>query len=955
MRRLISYSILSAALLLGIGVSSVPIIEQLNTDMAYSDAKTLYFRASVYDPSSNNGNYGTDDGDFLTEQDKDVSSNYIIDDIAETMRKRMDAWSSSEYTLKTIGYDTIAVTLRTSRNTDTQYKYIQDYLSFSGGDFDLDATEIDHDNYPDLDALSEILDGVEARIENYTLGTGVELPTVVIPLKSGETYQTAFRELVTYCQNNTKEAEKDEEGNETSAATNCSLVIWANRKETDLYSNVSTDPNVASRVFATISPATAKYVPDSDKEKEENEQTLSLRLVPPSAAVGNEGNYDNNKGAEAYEAANFYLNMFNASRYSFQTSSTANTDYHVSYLYSEKANAGVEKLVKLGDWYISPALTRTLIATLVAVALLVLGVVYMEHVASLAGIVASLGTGFVSFAIFFAFGSQFNIAALIGLGINVLVGLFGFLYHSSRVKVELYRGRTLKKANQEAAKKAVWPILDAGIITTLIGVVVYFLGGVVASKAGVMLAIGGIASILVNLIVTRFLMWELANDDTAQSAFPKWYNVKKDVIPDPLKDEKQSYFGPFDKTDFKKNRKIGLIAGCLLLLASIGTSIGFSVANATPYNDTTVGATTSLIQLDVRSEENGKITGTTAEKLYSISQLRGYDANGNPRLLETIKIDGKLLSSYVANIELSKSPKTVYTTEDSGDGTTVYWFYYNISLNKKISLDDNAYQFSVYDGTKDAEGNLNYVASSTPAINDLLNEVINDRFVSEPADYRVSVSNVKTDAQQPYVWQMLLSVGVGIAAATLYLIIRFRPSKGLALGITAAAMGFLSIGLFALTRIPVNPTVSLGALAATIIVLLSGLFLVNSTKEIEKESKEKEKNTYEFRRDSFERSFQIDGGNVIYLLGVASYILIIYFGLGPTYYSMPFASAFLGALLGGIFLLFGFGGIGNFFMKLFSKIKFNGPKKKKKKKVTGQLMKKKGSEPEESIFIGIND
>ncbi|MBQ2070275.1 MAG: hypothetical protein II467_05020, partial [Bacilli bacterium] len=300
MRRLISYSILSAALLLGIGVSSVPIIEQLNTDMAYSDAKTLYFRASVYDPSSNNGNYGTDDGDFLTEQDKDVSSNYIIDDIAETMRKRMDAWSSSEYTLKTIGYDTIAVTLRTSRNTDTQYKYIQDYLSFSGGDFDLDATEIDHDNYPDLDALSEILDGVEARIENYTLGTGVELPTVVIPLKSGETYQTAFRELVTYCQNNTKEAEKDEEGNETSAATNCSLVIWANRKETDLYSNVSTDPNVASRVFATISPATAKYVPDSDKEKEENEQTLSLRLVPPSAAVGNEGNYDNNKGAEAY-------------------------------------------------------------------------------------------------------------------------------------------------------------------------------------------------------------------------------------------------------------------------------------------------------------------------------------------------------------------------------------------------------------------------------------------------------------------------------------------------------------------------------------------------------------------------------------------------------------------------------------------------------------------------------
>ncbi|MCR5079206.1 MAG: hypothetical protein K6B65_04760 [Bacilli bacterium] len=954
MRRLISYSILSAAMLLGIGISSVPIIEQLNTDMAYSDAKTLYFRASVEDPSSTNGNYGVE-GEFLPAADKDVSSNYIIDDIADTMRKRMDNWSSSEYSLKVIGHDTIAITLRTSRNTDTQYKYIQDYLCFSGGDYDLDATEVDHDNYPDLDAFSDIIDGVEARIENYTLGTGVELPTVVIPLKEGETYQTAFRELVTYCQNNTKEAETDEEGKETSPATSCNLVIWANRKETDLYSNVATDANVASRVLCTVSAATAKYVPDSDAEKEENEQTLSLRIVPPSAAIGSDGQYNSDKGAEAYEAANFYLNMFNASSYSYQTSSTASTRYHVSYLYSEKASASVEQLVKLGDWYMSPALTRTLIATLVAIVLLVVGLVFMDRVASLAGIVASLGTGFISFAIFYAFGSQFNVAALIALGVNALVALFGYLYQQSRVKVELYRGRTLKKANQEAAKKSLWPILDAGIITTVTGICVYFLGGVVASKAGVMLAIGGIVSILVNLIVTRFLMWELANDDTAQSAFPKWYNVKKDAIPDPLKDEKQSYFGPFDKTDFKKNRKVGLIATAAILLASIGTSIGFGVANGTPFNDTTLGATTSLIQLDIRSEEEGKIAGTTAEKLYSVAQLKGYDSNNNPRLLETIKIDDKLLSTYVKDIELSATPKTVYTTEDSGDGTKDYWFYYTISLNTKLSDEDGVYTFKVYDGTKDAEGNLNYAESSATNVSDLLTDVISERFVSEPDDYRVSLDAVKTDAAQPYVWQMFLSLGVAIAAITAYLMIRFRPGKGLALGLVSAATGFLSFGIFALTRIPVNPTVSLGAIAATVVTLLLGIFLLNSTKELEKESKEKERSTFEFHRDNFERSFQIDGGNVLYLLAVASYILIVFFGFGPSYYSMPYASAFLGVLLGGLILLFGYASVGNFFMKLFSKIKFTAPRRKKKKKVAGQLMKKKGAEPEESIFIGIND
>ena len=42
------------------------------------------------------------------------------------------------------------------------------------------------------------------------------------------------------------------------------------------------------------------------------------------------------------------------------------------------------------------------------------------------------------------------------------------------------------------------------------------------------------------------------------------------------------------------------------------------------------------------------------------------------------------------------------------------------------------------------------------------------------------------------------------------------------------------------------------------------------------------------------------------------------------------------------------------FVKLFAKMQPK-HKAKHKKKVGGQLMKKKGSEPEEAVFIGIND
>ena len=466
-----------------------------------------------------------------------------------------------------------------------------------------------------------------------------------------------------------------------------------------------------------------------------------------------------------------------------------------------------------------------------------------------------------------------------------------------------------------------------------------------------MLAIGGVVSILVNLIVTRFLMWELANDDTASSNFVKYYHVKKDKIPDPLKDEKQSYFGPFEKSDFKKARKIGLIAGCALLLASVGASIAWGVVNnGNVYNDPAVGATTSVIQLDVLSKESSKITGTTAEKISDESKLYGKDpVTDSPRLLDAIKLNDKTLYSYVDSIELSRSPKTVYHTPEAGEGYNDYWFYYVINLKEKINLAENAYTITVWDGA-------DYVLADDQNVNNALETLTNDMYITEATDFRISVDTVVVDPVQPYLWQLALGLGVGIAVSAVYMMLRFRPGKGLAFGLTAAAVSFTSVGFFALTRIPVAPVVSLGSVIAFTAVTLVGLFLLNADKEIHKESKEKEKNTFEFRRDTLDKAVHYEASNIIFLGIVACYISIMMFGFGPFAYSTGYAAGLLGTLFATLFILFGYSGIAEGLMKLFSHFK---PKKsvskKKKKKVTGQLMKKKGAEPEESIFIGIND
>ena len=45
-----------AAVLLGVGGASAPMIAKMNSDLAYSDGKTLYFKASEYDETSSTGN-----------------------------------------------------------------------------------------------------------------------------------------------------------------------------------------------------------------------------------------------------------------------------------------------------------------------------------------------------------------------------------------------------------------------------------------------------------------------------------------------------------------------------------------------------------------------------------------------------------------------------------------------------------------------------------------------------------------------------------------------------------------------------------------------------------------------------------------------------------------------------------------------------------------------------------
>ena len=939
MRRYISYIAMCATLLIGIGASTAPLMQEMNSDLAYAEGKTLYFKASHFEENSINGNYDN----FLNAEDINSSGNPVIDDLSNVVRERLDTWGMSEYEVNTQGYDTISVSLRTSNNSETQYSYLEQYLSFSGGDYELGASNTSFSDYPDADVLKTIIDDQEATIKDIDMGS-YKVPVVVVPLKEGDTYKEAFKNLLKYCTDNTKEATTDSEGNTTEEAVNTLLVVWANRKEDDTYDKAESDQNVKNRILTVESTKNdnAVWYDEADTDKE----TPYLQLIPSSSAISSDGNYDPSKTKEAYEAAVFLCNMFNASNLG---------EYRLNFTYSEKTNATVESLISVGNYAINPAMGRTLLSTVVVFVFLCILLALFDRILALAEITSIGLSCFGAFGLFVAFGAQFNIAALLGLMATCLIALFGGLYYSSRLKDELYKGRTLKKAHQEASKKALLPTLDAGVISIIIGTFVYLFAGDLASKFGVMLVCGGLIATIVNIIFLRLAGFLLTSDNSMQSKFSKQLNVNEEKIPDLVKEEKQTYFGPYQDKNFSKGKIWTSLISMAFVLAGIGTMIGFGLTNnGDVYNDAAYKQQETVLRLDIRSENAEYIT---IPSFADTAHLYGEDENGEPYLLNSIKIGEDTLIDLIndpsKDIKLSENPKEEYITAEAGKGTTYYWFYYEIKLNKYLPLLDESkgdisYSISTYNGS-------GWTEPTNIGLNDAVSNYIEERFLSETANYLSYFATVTPEVGQPYLSSIALGLGLGILLACVYLTLRYGISRSLSMGIIATASSFISTAFFVITRISVSPIVALGSIGVALIAFLLSLYIAGGEKEISSSVHEKDRNNVEFKLETIKKATSRQAGTLIVFGLLSAYVGIVYFAFGPSAFMSCYLNMIIGLAFAVALVLTVYPFIYEGLIKAFTHIKIK-PIKRKKKNVGGQLMKKnKSAEPEEAIFIGIND
>ena len=906
MLRKLGYILTSSLLLIGSVATMGKAISMMDTDVSYGNSKSLYFKIS----KSGTTYKGVDPSNYLTTED----GYDPIDAIAEEMEDRLENWDINAEVDKE-GYNTIKVTVRTSSNDDTEYKYLEDYLSFSGQDITIGVgapTEEIQKNAPSDVSYrnNNMFEGNEASIEYVN-----NVPVVTI--KVNETGENGkLNELVKFCSENSTEANEES----STEASYCYVVLWNHYQEGDNYldaTNTSAtdyDPNMAKRLIFGEGASNAWYVDTAN----ENNNYTKFQLIPNSDAISN-GNFDSSKAGAAYKAALYYCSIFNASKY----------DYDVTFDYSTNVSSSIDSLISARDWHLNVNFGPTMIAIIASVAIAAIILSLFFHLGALGIMTNTLLSIELGILIFSYFSAQFGIGALVGFILGGLVTIFGGAYYYAKTKEELYKGRSLKKAESEAAKKSLWPLLDVAIVSIVAGLCIYgFIPGTVG-KMGLSLIWTSAFGTLLNLLLGRLLGWMLAKDASTEKTIGKTYFVDEKKMPDLLKEEKQTYFGPYGDKDFTKHKHVWEICAGVLTLASVVGVTVFGALKTDTLNYSGAYENTTSISIEYRVDSNSQATKTMA----TLDDARDG-------LLNLIEYDGKTLYEYVVgDIVLEQT-----TTSINDDSEIKKYNIYHFDISLSVYFDEQTrYTFTV-NGTEEEE-----------YLNIALEEVISKNANAD--DIVVSANRVVYQAGSPDLGTVYIAISVAAASILVYYWIRFRLSRSLSATVFALANSVIVAGFFALTRIAVTPTIGIAIISAFFVVEFLALFLFNKEKELVKDSREKNKDSLTFRNSSLIKANSQSAGDIIIFSLIALGMFLPFIGIAPSIYRTMFLGLGISILLALALIVTVTASSSVLASETLTKIKksvrdsWNNRPRSEKSKAT----KKKSTEPEEATFIGIND
>lgn len=869
MRRFIAFIMLAVTILFGIGFSTPGMMKNSNLSLDFTSGREFVYTVE---------NLNTDDDTTISKSQMNKLANDLSSRLNDAGVTRYEIVIEEVANDVENAHNQIRVLV--AQDYSDQYNHIKQLMSFNSSFTLATSDALESSGESEYANNGNIFDGSTARVDFI----GAEA-YFVIPVKNLE----SLKILTEHASSLGATSSSDKE----STADEAKLLLWSDfNPDTDTLEDSKKEGNkdIADRILCMFDPASLNF--NGDKN------TIAIKITNNST--------DSNSNAYALNAekAKMYVNLFNAK----------NIDLKLTFLHDDFINPTAEAFITYGK----PNLlsnSRTLLALVCSLLLVVISMVWFYR---LQGINASLNviiTLFATFAIFNVIGMTFNASALIAIVVITLLSLASSIVYMENFKNEVYRGRTLKKANTEAHKRSFITLIDMHLLTFLLAGIAYFVGqGAIASLA-VAVVIGSLISFLVNITIHRLMTWLITNDTSLQSKY-SYFAIKKDLVPSLSDEEKQAYFGPFKNTNFTKPAKRNLIATCVVMLACAAAMIGFGVSGNGVVNN-----------------ESGQSFTRAYYEIHEYADNKDVIVEGINYFQEKIDIDElKNANVKVANID------TFNTTDDNDEKV----YYYVVDFDGKVNGDNKV--------------TINNVEMT---INDYLSSLIvvdaTEIDSMTLKDVRQTGTNPNINVSQPSLSNILIVASVLVAVSAVYSLIRFGLARGLANLVVGVIVNFIPLGLFSLTRLEVTSATFISLIAVTIVNAIFAIIIGAKAKEVANDRK----NTEISIIDNNTNALSLVAFQLLLLSGLSFLLAVFFFGFGHPAFESIFLAMALGYLIITMLNVTCYVPLQMFFIKLFGDVNVQLPKiarKKKQKEITGNIKGgHKSAEPEESLFPGIND
>ena len=214
-------------------------------------------------------------------------------------------------------------------------------------------------------------------------------------------------------------------------------------------------------------------------------------------------------------------------------------------------------------------LTKTLVAGIIGIALIIILLLVVYHFAGLISSIAMLLYTFLVFFVFWLIGGVLTlpgIAALVlGIGMAVDANVITF----ARIKDELYKGKSLQNAFKEGTKTSLRAILDSNLTTLLVAIIMFKFGESSVKGFATVLIITVMVTMFTMVFITRILLNIFVKTKFFDDKLKLFINIDKKDIPDVSKNEEVKKI-PFKNVNFLKHTKFfAVLSGIIIIIGAV--------------------------------------------------------------------------------------------------------------------------------------------------------------------------------------------------------------------------------------------------------------------------------------------------------------------------------------------------------------------------------------------------